>query len=100
MKYDITHALQSLKPGARWVLRGNDYSGLEWFDSEQQPTKTEVADKIAELDAAEPMRLLRLERDRRIKLTDWRASSDLTLADAWKTYRQALRDLPASASPK
>ena len=46
------------------------------------------------------MRLLRLERDKRIVLTDWRASSDLTLADAWKTYRQALRDLPATASPK
>ena len=29
-----------------------------------------------------------------------RDRSDLTLADAWKTYRQALRDLPASASPK
>ena len=101
MKYDITHALQSLKPGARWVLRGEDYTGLEWLDSKQtQPTKTEVIDKVAELDAAEPMRLLRLERDRRIKLTDWRASSDLTLADAWKTYRQALRDLPASATPK
>jgi len=31
---------------------------------------------------------------------DWRASSDLSLSDAWKTYRQSLRDLPASASPK
>ena len=100
MKYDITHALQSLKPGAQWVLRGNDYSGLEWLDSGQQPTKTEVVDKIAELDAAEPMRLLRIERDARIVKTDWRASSDLTIADAWKTYRQALRDLPASATPK
>ena len=50
---------------------------------------------------AEPMRLLRLERDTRIGLnTDWRASSDLTLSNAWKTYRQALRDLPASATPK
>jgi len=46
------------------------------------------------------MRLLRVERDRLLALTDWRASSDLTLADAWKTYRQSLRDLPASASPK
>ena len=45
------------------------------------------------------MRLLRLERNSRIAETDWRASSDLTLSDAWKTYRQALRDLPASASP-
>ena len=42
------------------------------------------------------MRLLRVERDIRISKTDWRASSDLTLTDAWKTYRQALRDLPAN----
>ena len=101
MKHDIASALLKLKPGAEWTLRGTEYSGLEWTDSSQtKPTETEVNSKISELDAAEPMRLLRLERDRRIKLTDWRASSDLTLADAWKTYRQALRDLPASATPK
>ena len=101
MKYDIPQALQALKPGAEWVLRGSDYSGLEWLDSSQtKPTETEVNSKISELDNAEPMRLLREERNKRIVLTDWRASSDLTLSDAWKTYRQALRDLPASASPK
>jgi len=101
MKYDITSALLALKPGAEWILRGNDYSGLEWLDSSQtKPTETEVNSKISELDNAEPMRLLRVERDARIAKTDWRASSDLTLADAWKTYRQALRDLPTSATPK
>ena len=101
MKYDITHAIQALKPTAQWTLNGEDYSGLNWLDSKQtQPTETEVNSKISELDNAEPMRLLRIERDTRIAKTDWRASSDLTLADAWKTYRQALRDLPASASPK
>ena len=101
MKYDIVHALQSLKPGAQWTLRGSDYSGLEWLDSGQtKPTETEVNSKISELDNAEPMRLLRIERDTRIAKTDWRASSDLTLASAWSTYRQALRDLPASATPK
>ena len=101
MKYDIPSALQKLKPGAQWVLRGADYSGLEWVDKIQTaPTETEVTNKLAELDAAEPMRLLREERDKRIAKTDWRASSDLTITDAWKTYRQALRDLPASASPK
>lgn len=101
MKYSIPEALQALKPKALWTLRGKEYSGLEWQDSSQtKPTETEVNSKISELDNAEPMRLLRLERDKRIANTDWRASSDLTLADAWKTYRQALRDLPASASPK
>jgi len=31
--------------------------------------------------------------------TDWRASSDLTLSDDWKTYRQALRDVPTQSDP-
>ena len=101
MKYDITSALQALKPGAQWLLRGTEYSGLEWMDSSQtKPTETEINSKIASLDSAEAMRLLRIERDTRIAKTDWRASSDLTLSNAWKTYRQALRDLPASATPK
>ena len=100
MKYDITHALQALKPNTEWFLDGDDYSGLTWLDSEQQPTKTEVADKIAELDAAEPMRLLRIERNKKIAETDWRMLSDQTPSDEWTNYRQALRDLPASASPK
>ena len=101
MKYTIPDALQALKPKALWTLRGKEYSGLEWQDSSQtKPTETEVNSKISELDNAEAMRLLRIERDIRIAKTDWRASSDLTLATAWKTYRQALRDLPASATPK
>ena len=100
MKYDIPKALETLKPGAQWSLSGENYSGLTWLDSSQtQPTEEQVTAKIAALDALEPMRLLRVERDARIAKTDWRASSDLTLASAWSTYRQALRDLPASASP-
>ena len=100
MKYDIPEALLALKPGAQWVLRGSDYTGLEWLDSDQKPTKTEVIDKIAELDAAEPMRLLRIERNKKIAETDWRMLPDQTPSDDWINYRQALRDLPASATPK
>ena len=100
MKYTISDAIIELKPGADYILRGEDYSGLEWLDSSQtKPTETEISNKISELDSVEAMRLLRLERNARIAETDWRASSDLTISDAWKNYRQALRDLPASASP-
>ena len=101
MKYDIPAALQILTPGAEWVLRGEEYSGLEWIDGHGQdkPTEAALTAKIAELDGAEAMRLLRKERDSRIAKTDWRASSDLTLSSEWSTYRQALRDLPASATP-
>ena len=100
MKYNIPDALQALKPGAEWVIRGDDYSGLEWMDSGQQPSKEEVEAKLIELDAAEPMRLLRIERDKKIAQTDWRVLPDQTPTDDWINYRQALRDLPASATPK
>ena len=100
MKYTISDAIIELKPGAEWIVRGDVYSDIEWLDSSQtKPTETEISNKISELDSVEAMRLLRLERNARIAETDWRASSDLTISDAWKNYRQALRDLPASASP-
>ena len=42
------------------------------------------------------MAQLRKQRDELLKETDWMASSDYSMTDAWKTYRQALRDLPAN----
>ncbi len=42
---------------------------------------------------------IRIRRDGKLSLTDWRAGSDLTLSDAWKTYRQALRDVPTQSDP-
>tara|TARA_B100000212_G_scaffold335382_1_gene307276 strand:+ start:443 stop:802 length:360 start_codon:yes stop_codon:yes gene_type:complete len=98
--YTISEALLVWKPNSGYTIRGNNYDGLEWDSSDSKPTESEVTAKIKELNDGESMRLLRVERDRLLASTDWRASSDLTLADKWKTYRQALRDLPASASPK
>ena len=100
MIYDKFYALKSLKPSKQFVWRGTDYSGLEWLESDTPPTEAEINAEVTRLNNAEPMRLLRVERDRLLAVCDWRASSDLTLADNWKTYRQALRDLPVSASPK
>jgi len=97
----LMDAIQALKPGAECSIRGNSYDGIEWLDKSQtKPTEDEVNAKLTELTNAYPMKLLREERNRLLQETDWRASSDLTLADAWKTYRQSLRDLPPSASPK
>lgn len=47
---DIPFALQSLRPGAQWVLRGTDYKGLEWLDEEQsQPGQAEIAEEMERL---------------------------------------------------
>ena len=100
MIYTKFSALESLKPLSKYIWYGEDYSGLNWLDTGTAPTESEINAEVTRLNNAEPMRLLRLERDRLLTACDWRASSDLTLADDWKTYRQSLRDLPASASPK
>lgn len=59
---DITHALQSLAPGAQWALDGHTYSGLTWLSEDiEQPTEealiVEVARLQAEYDALEYQRL-------------------------------------------
>ena len=105
MKYDIPAALQKLTPGAEWVLRGDEYSGLEWINGHgyEKPTAAEITAKIAELEAEEPVRLLRVERDKRLAATDWKVvkAKELgtNLSADFKAYRQALRDLPSTATP-
>ena len=100
MIYTKIEAVSSLKPNKKWSWSGTDYSNFTWLESDTAPTESEIDAEVTRLNNAEPMRLLRLERDRLLTACDWRASSDLTLSDSWKTYRQALRDMPASASPK
>ena len=41
---------------------------------------------------------IRLKRDALLAACDWMANSDVIMSDAWATYRQALRNLPASQS--
>ena len=58
--------------------------------------ETEVkAFQKAWADEAPNRRMAELRRRRDILLveTDWMANSDVTMSDAWKTYRQALRDI-------
>ena len=104
MKYTISDAIHSLRPVATWNLTGSEYSGLEWLDSSQtKPTETEINDKITELDSAEAMRLLREVRNQLLSETDWMIAKStetgVAMSNDWKTYRQALRDLPANSSP-
>ena len=96
----IGKALQNLRPGSRWTVRGDSYSGIEWKDTVQtKPTEEEVNSEIARLQSEEPMRRLRLYRNSLLAETDWMAYSDVTMSDEWRTYRQALRDLPSTATP-
>ena len=103
MIYNKGNALSSLKPNCQWAWNGDEYSGLTWLASGTAPTESEIDAEVTRLNNAEPMRLLRVERDKRLTDCDWVSAkatdTGVAVSDAWKTYRQSLRDLPASASP-
>ena len=82
-------------------VTGADANGTAIESSNPDDWGTTWAAVVAKRDdliAAEPMKLLRAERDRLIAATDWWAGSDRTMTDAQTAYRQALRDITASAT--
>ena len=90
------NAIEALRPNAEWSLVD---STIIWLDKIQtQPTEDEINAKLSELQAAEPMRLLREERNRRLAECDWIVTKNAeyghNISKEWRTYRQALRDLP------
>ena len=113
MKHTVLSAFDALRPGVSYqVEEPYGYENISIMnvphksfvdvDNLTMPSETEINNKIAELDAAEPMRLLREERDARLAETDWTQNPDVSndVKTKWQTYRQALRDLPATADPK
>lgn len=101
---DISHALRSLEPNAKWVVRDDDYDQIEWLSPEiPKPNWNQIEAKINELKQIQSMKFLRAERDRLLKETDWiviksQESGD-PIPEQWKKYRQELRDLPSTSNP-
>jgi hypothetical protein len=71
--FGIPEALQSLKPGAQWVLSGDNYTGLEWLDTEQtQPSEQECLTEVERLQAAyEALEYQRLRAPEYPPITDY-----------------------------
>jgi len=61
-----------------------------------KPSLEEVETKNAELEAAEPLRQLREQRNQLLAQSDWMAVSDRTMSPEQIAYRQSLRDVPAN----
>ena len=91
---DLSSVLTWKHPTTSWSIRDNV---VVEFDG-GVPSAETLATWTADYEAAKPWEDLREERNRRLAETDWWASSDLTMSDEQKAYRQALRDLPANTS--
>jgi hypothetical protein len=95
----IFQALYALAPTAEWSLQDDNLSTLVWLSEDiTQPSNEDIEAKVTELTDAEPLRLLRTERNRLLAETDFYGNSDVTMNEAMTTYRQALRDITNSAT--
>ena len=80
-------------------VSGVDEHGVNVFETDPAKfpvTWAQFSAKRSEMLAAEPMRRLRSERNRRLVETDWWVLSDRTPTQAQLAYRQALRDITNS----
>ena len=108
----IANALTELGV-TEWVLRGEPTTEAEFNTMFRKVTGADangtaiestdhgiawatVAAKRDELIAAQPLKELREERDRRLAETDWWAVADRTMTAEQTAYRQALRDITVS----
>jgi len=72
-------AIQSLRPGAQWVLRGDT---LEWMDTEQtQPTDAEIDAEVARLTALEPSKARIAELKALLNDSDYKVLPDYDKPD-------------------
>jgi len=85
-------AIVALVENPSFILEEDN--SITWLSVDKtQPSEEQIQAKIAELQAAEPMRQLRQQRNQLLASTDWRFRSDLTPSQAWIDYCQALRDI-------
>ena len=65
------------------------------FTAEEEAAQDALEATWAEQAPARALDRLRQKRNRLLAETDFYGNSDVTMSDDMKTYRQALRDLPA-----
>ena len=92
---EITEWLSTTKPDQKLTKVDVYVEGGKAYDCKVEATTTDERTTLINSQWSN----IREERDEKLKETDWRASSDLTLSDAWKNYRQALRDIPTQSDP-
>jgi hypothetical protein len=100
----IPQAIKDLAPNCRWSMSGFDISGVVWEDDlSKRPSDADVLKRAREILAEAPMRMLRRQRDARMREVDWvtlrSARTGEPVPEDWKDYMQALADITKTSNP-
>ena len=93
-------ALQKLSPGSECSVFSD--GSIAWHVVVgTKPTDEDIQTEVDRIIADMPWEELRNNRSRLLAETDWTQGADVPSAikTPWATYRQQLRDLPASSTP-
>ena len=102
----IAETIKEITPNCPVGISWKDtYESIVFPEGYTKPSKADFDAKYNELVSAEPMKKLREERNKRLLECDFYFVTDFpypteTIKQSWLTYRQALRDLPTTASPQ
>ena len=79
------------------MARNKMVNGVKVALTAEEETARDAEEKAWDDGAvAREMERIRNHRDNLLTETDWIGTTDVTMSDEWKTYRQELRDIPAS----
>ena len=83
--------------GMSWL---DTYESIKFPEGYTKPSKEEFEAKLQELIDGQPLKELRIERNKLLTNCDWVTikaySTQKVVPKAWRDYMQALRDLPAN----
>lgn len=99
----VGRAIKELSPNVPFTGNGVTYDSISISGGyEIGFSKEEFETKLQELVDAKPWEELREERNRRLTQCDWVAiratTTETPIPEEWKTYMQALRDLPTNTT--
>lgn len=97
----LSEVLEILRPNTTYSIDETADRQVVWYSENNElpyPAESELLAKSAEIPNILALKYLRTRRNQLLAETDFYANSDVTMSDAMRTYRQALRDLPANTT--
>ena len=92
----LAKAIQAIDRRAKFCFADADINTIEWLEGYTPIPLAQIQVELDRLIAEQPLEKLRSKRNQLLTETDYLALADSTLTDEMRSYRQALRDLPAN----
>ena len=92
---DYSRILSTFYTGKTWVLNGESYEGLDWFDSEPKPTKEELDSQWEEVLSIRQKDQCETQAQKLLNESDfadlYSVRNSLKNIDEWDNYRNTIR---------